>query len=145
MSDHIKGRRISSFISWSASFTMLSKTVFSTILLLFPITSSVAFPSHAPLAGLSTRQQDEAIAELSAQAVYPPPPPGPLEDNGTKLVHDKAHPWKPLRKGDIRGPCPGLNTLASHGVRVASILSFSRLNKFTVSTTRWCSDPGADR
>ncbi|KIJ31529.1 hypothetical protein M422DRAFT_185801, partial [Sphaerobolus stellatus SS14] len=32
-----------------------------------------------------------------------------------KLVNDKAHPWMPLREGDQRGPCPGLNTLASHG------------------------------
>lgn len=43
-------------------------------------------------------------------------PPGPLEFNGTKLVNDDKHPWMPLRTGDIRGPCPGLNTLASHGV-----------------------------
>jgi hypothetical protein len=50
--------------------------------------------------------------------VLPPNPPGPLEFNGTKLVNDRDHPWKPLQKGDIRGPCPGLNTLASHGVSV---------------------------
>ncbi|KAF8899578.1 heme-thiolate peroxidase [Gymnopilus junonius] len=33
----------------------------------------------------------------------------------SKLVNDAAHPWKPQAPGDIRGPCPGLNTLASHG------------------------------
>ena len=31
-------------------------------------------------------------------------------------LNDAAHPWMPLRANDIRGPCPGLNTLASHGV-----------------------------
>jgi len=44
-----------------------------------------------------------------------PPPPGPLEDTNAKLVNDFFHPWEPLREEDIRGPCPGLNTLASHG------------------------------
>jgi hypothetical protein len=46
----------------------------------------------------------------------PEPPPGPLIFNGTKLVHDEDHPWMPPGEDDIRGPCPGLNTLASHGV-----------------------------
>ncbi|RXW17544.1 heme-thiolate peroxidase [Candolleomyces aberdarensis] len=87
----------------------------SIVLLLSHITLSFAFPSYVSLGGLSEREQDEVVAELSGRAVFPPKPPGPLEYNGTKLVHDKAHPWKPLRKGDIRGPCPGLNTLASHG------------------------------
>jgi hypothetical protein len=54
---------------------------------------------------------------LATEAVYPPPPPPQMEFNGTKLVNDEAHPWMPLREGDVRGPCPGLNTLASHGVR----------------------------
>ncbi|TEB20273.1 aromatic peroxygenase precursor [Coprinellus micaceus] len=48
-------------------------------------------------------------------AVYPEPPPGPLELDGTKLVNDAAHPWRPTQPGDTRGPCPALNTLASHG------------------------------
>jgi len=42
-------------------------------------------------------------------------PPAPLNDTSTKLVNDDEHPWQPLKHGDIRGPCPGLNTLASHG------------------------------
>ncbi|KAJ2926139.1 heme-thiolate peroxidase, partial [Candolleomyces eurysporus] len=73
------------------------------------------FPSYHSLAGLSERDQDAAVESLSMEAVYPPSPPAPMAYNGTKLVHDKAHPWKPLMEGDIRGPCPGLNTLASHG------------------------------
>ncbi|KIJ31934.1 hypothetical protein M422DRAFT_185203 [Sphaerobolus stellatus SS14] len=36
-------------------------------------------------------------------------------DTSVKLVNDMDHPWMPLRPGDLRGPCPGLNTLASHG------------------------------
>ncbi|KAH9474945.1 Aromatic peroxygenase [Psilocybe cubensis] len=48
---------------------------------------------------------------------YSPPgkPPGPLKDTSSKLVNDARHPWKPVRPSDQRGPCPGLNTLASHG------------------------------
>lgn len=76
--------------------------------------SATAFPPYASLAGLPREELDKIIPTLN----YRPPgkPPGPLAFNGTKLVNDAKHPWKPLKKGDIRGPCPGLNTLASHGV-----------------------------
>ncbi|KAJ3505383.1 heme-thiolate peroxidase [Agrocybe chaxingu] len=73
----------------------------------------IAFPSHASLAGLSEQELDEIIPTLEIRE--PAQPPGPPEDTSAKLVNDKDHPWKPLRPGDIRGPCPGLNTLASHG------------------------------
>ncbi|KAJ2914371.1 heme-thiolate peroxidase, partial [Candolleomyces efflorescens] len=73
------------------------------------------FPSYRSLGGLSEREQNAAMDKLAQVAVYPPPPPPKMEYNGTKLVNDEAHPWMPLREGDIRGPCPGLNTLASHG------------------------------
>src|SRR6266511_3981551 len=75
----------------------------------------VALPSYSSLAGLSRHQLDAVISTLHFQE--PESPPGPLSDTSTKLVNDDAHPWKPLRPFDIRGPCPGLNTLASHGVR----------------------------
>jgi len=74
----------------------------------------VAFPSYGSLAGLHRRQLDALIPTL--QLREPESPPGSLFDASTKLVNDAAHPWKPLRPFDIRGPCPGLNTLASHGV-----------------------------
>ncbi|XP_006458748.1 hypothetical protein AGABI2DRAFT_190943 [Agaricus bisporus var. bisporus H97] len=45
----------------------------------------------------------------------PPPPPGPLEYGGVKLVNDADHPFIAPGPGDIRGPCPALNTLANHG------------------------------
>ncbi|KAJ3481539.1 hypothetical protein NLJ89_g12202 [Agrocybe chaxingu] len=76
-------------------------------------TRVVAFPAYASLAGLSERELNAIIPTLGARE--PAPPPGPLPDTSAKLVNDAAHPWKPLRPGDIRGPCPGLNTLASHG------------------------------
>ncbi|KAJ3510931.1 heme-thiolate peroxidase [Agrocybe chaxingu] len=73
----------------------------------------IALPSYASLSGLSERELDAILPTLEVRE--PAPPPGPLEDPSAKLVNDKAHPWKPLHPGDIRGPCPGLNTLASHG------------------------------
>ena len=76
---------------------------------------ATSFPSYGSLAGLSKSELEAIIPTLDIREVEPPP--GPLEFNGTKLVNDKDHPYQPLRKGDIRGPCPGLNTLASHGVR----------------------------
>lgn len=75
---------------------------------------AAAFPTYASLAGLPREELDKAVATLDYSP--PGPPPGPLEFNGTKLIHDAEHPWEPLKEGDIRGPCPGLNTLANHGV-----------------------------
>lgn len=75
--------------------------------------AAVAFPQHASLAGLSNEQIESIIPTLQIRDV--PPPPGPLNDTSPKLVNDRKHPWKALKPGDIRGPCPGLNTLASHG------------------------------
>ncbi|KIJ24316.1 hypothetical protein M422DRAFT_274941 [Sphaerobolus stellatus SS14] len=77
--------------------------------------TAFAFPQYGSLADLSDRELAEIIPRLNY--VKPTPPPGPLNDMTPKLVNDKAHPWMPLREGDQRGPCPGLNTLASHGVR----------------------------
>ncbi|KIJ35956.1 hypothetical protein M422DRAFT_180004 [Sphaerobolus stellatus SS14] len=74
---------------------------------------TVASPHYQSLSGLSERELAELIPRLNI--VTPPPPPAPPKDTSVKLVNDKAHPWMPLREGDIRGPCPGMNTLASHG------------------------------
>ncbi|TFK24483.1 Cloroperoxidase [Coprinopsis marcescibilis] len=74
---------------------------------------AVAFPQHASLAGLSERDFHFAMTKL--KAVVPASPPGPLRFDGSKLVFDKKHPWEAPRRGDLRGACPGLNTLASHG------------------------------
>lgn len=77
----------------------------------------VAFPAYGSLGGLSVAERDLIISTLKVRGAEPPP--GPLNDTSAKLVNDKDHPWMPLQPGDIRGPCPGLNTLASHGVRLA--------------------------
>jgi len=89
-------------------------TSFSVLLALASVIT--AFPSYGSLAGLSREELDQIIPTLNYQA--PPNPPGPPKDTSARLVNDAAHPWKPLGKDDIRGPCPGLNTLASHGVRL---------------------------
>jgi unspecific peroxygenase len=75
---------------------------------------AVAFPAHQSLAGLTRDELDKILPRLEYR--QPEQPPGPLNDTSVKLVNDEAHPWQPLREGDIRGVCPGLNTLASHGV-----------------------------
>jgi hypothetical protein len=85
------------------------------ILALVLVTKTVlSFPAYGSLAGLSDKELDYIIPTLQIRDSEPPP--GPLNDTSAKLVNDKDHPWKPLQPGDIRGPCPGLNTLASHGV-----------------------------
>ncbi|KAF5321470.1 hypothetical protein D9619_000406 [Psilocybe cf. subviscida] len=71
------------------------------------------FPAHGSLAGLSVRQLAEILPTLVPRALEPPP--GPLNDTSAKLGPDPAHPWIAAGPNDIRGPCPGLNTLASHG------------------------------
>lgn len=86
----------------------------STLLVLALASVVSAFPSYQSLAGLSQREVDHVVRSVEYRK--PPPPPGPLKDTSAKLVNDREHPWEPLKKGDIRGPCPGLNTLASHGV-----------------------------
>ena len=92
--------------------------------LIVPVFASIAaaFPSHVSLAGLSREELDIVVPALQARKVEPPP--GPLKYNGTKLVNDKDHPFMPAQPGDMRGPCPGLNTLASHGVCPECLFSF---------------------
>ncbi|EKM77858.1 hypothetical protein AGABI1DRAFT_76887 [Agaricus bisporus var. burnettii JB137-S8] len=51
----------------------------------------------------------------SLERVHPVPPPGPLAYGGTKLINDARHPFRAPGRNDIRGPCPALNALASHG------------------------------
>ncbi|KAJ2915557.1 heme-thiolate peroxidase, partial [Candolleomyces efflorescens] len=92
------------------------------VLGLATLSTSFAYP-NMPILDKNLMKRQE-VEESSAsrvgggrpgQGVDPPSPPGPLAFDGLKLVNDRAHPWRPLRKGDVRGPCPGLNTLASHG------------------------------
>ncbi|KIJ42636.1 hypothetical protein M422DRAFT_170825, partial [Sphaerobolus stellatus SS14] len=74
---------------------------------------TIAFPQYQSLGGLSQRELVQILPRFTP--VTPPAPPGPPNDTSVKLVNDEAHPYIPPRNGDMRGPCPGLNTLASHG------------------------------
>ncbi|KIJ42638.1 hypothetical protein M422DRAFT_85577, partial [Sphaerobolus stellatus SS14] len=74
---------------------------------------TAAFPQYQSLGGLSQRELVHILPRFTP--VTPPAPPGPPSDTSVKLVNDEAHPYIPPRNGDMRGPCPGLNTLASHG------------------------------
>lgn len=82
--------------------------------LLASLGAATAFPSHFPLAGLTQRELADIVPTLTARTLTAPP--GPLNDTRTKLVNTPAHPFIAPGKTDIRGPCPGLNTLANHGV-----------------------------
>ena len=87
-------------------------------LVVFAIASIAdSFSSYESLDGLSELELDAFISQVPLQKQFGEPVPGPLPFNGTKLVNDPAHPFKPPRPSDERGPCPGLNTLANHGVR----------------------------
>lgn len=107
------------------TLNMISRAfvVLTTLLFTFgTLSTSFAFPNGPELL---KRQEVESASSRTGGgfgAVNPPPPPGPPRFTGTKLVHDRAHPWRPLRNGDERGPCPGMNTLASHGVSSKSKL-----------------------
>lgn len=87
----------------------------STFLLLSSLYSQVAaFPAYGSLAGLSEREITEFARTVNVTGAQPAP--GPLADTSAKLIADAAHPYQAAGPDDIRGPCPGLNTLASHGV-----------------------------
>ncbi|KIJ50355.1 hypothetical protein M422DRAFT_245620 [Sphaerobolus stellatus SS14] len=88
---------------------------FATLLLFTLVRLAVAFPAYESLAGVNEREISEFIARNGVANI--PNPPGPLAkgQDGLKLVNDAAHPFIPAGPNDIRGPCPALNTLASHG------------------------------
>ena len=75
---------------------------------------ATAIPEWGSLAGLTEREIEAFVSTVKVTGAQPPPGPDP--DTNIKLVNDAAHPYKAPGPDDIRGPCPGLNTLASHGV-----------------------------
>jgi hypothetical protein len=95
---------------------MVRFAVLQAIVLAFASTVT-SIPQYGSLAGLSERELTDYISTLDLRALPGgvPRPPGPLAFTGTQLSNDAAHPFEPLQPGDQRGPCPALNTLASHG------------------------------
>ena len=98
-------------MSHSKFSCLLSLLVTSLVLNAF---STVAFPAYQSLAGMEERDLGGIIGALIPRR--PAPPPGPMAFLGSKLVNDAAHPFIAPKPTDMRGPCPGLNTLANHGV-----------------------------
>ncbi|KAJ2925817.1 heme-thiolate peroxidase, partial [Candolleomyces eurysporus] len=95
---------------------MISRPFFLLTTLLFLLSDSLAFPNYGDV--LKRGEVEGGASSRTGgpfRPVNPPSPPRPPRFTGAKLVHDRAHPWKPLRDGDVRGPCPGMNALASHG------------------------------
>ncbi|KAL0566849.1 Aromatic peroxygenase [Marasmius crinis-equi] len=87
----------------------------SLALIITPFTGTGAMPSlhYRSLAGLSGQELELILPRLE---VAPPENPPPAQsDTSAKLVDDADHPWQAPGPDDMRGPCPGLNTLASHG------------------------------
>ena len=79
-----------------------------------------AFSSYQSLAGMSNDEVYLFIrqyGEGSLSGAHLPPPP--QNDNSSKLVNDAQHPFMAPDPNDLRGPCPGLNTLANHGVSIS--------------------------
>ncbi|KAL9935788.1 hypothetical protein V8E36_005365 [Tilletia maclaganii] len=68
---------------------------------------------HRSFAGLSPEDVEQITARQAVVGALPAP--SPQSDTSSKLVFDSAHPCRKPRSSDIRGPCPGLNTLANHG------------------------------
>ncbi len=64
-----------------------------------------------PWHGLSRSELDAIIPTLERRA--PESPPGPLTDTSARLVLIRRILSFAPKATDIRGPCPGLNTLAS--------------------------------
>jgi unspecific peroxygenase len=97
-----------------AGFKLTSLLPVFTISCVLHSLNVAAFPAYRTLAGVEEHELSEILAGLIPRK--PAPPPEPLEFLGTKLVNDAAHPFIAPTETDMRGPCPGLNTLANHGV-----------------------------
>ena len=97
-------------MAYSKFSSLLSLLATSLVLNAFVVT---AFPTYGSLAGMEERDLGEILAALTPR--MPATPPGPMAFLGSKLVNDAAHPFIAPRPTDMRGPCPGLNTLANHG------------------------------
>jgi unspecific peroxygenase len=85
------------------------------VILLFSSFGVNAFSTYASLGGLRVQEIELFINDYGPFPGASPPPP-PATDTSLKLVNDANHPYQKPGPNDIRGPCPGLNTLASHGV-----------------------------
>ncbi|KAH7100961.1 heme-thiolate peroxidase [Auriculariales sp. MPI-PUGE-AT-0066] len=92
----------------SSPFLALTAAIFA------PLAQSMSIHPYDSLAGRSDAEV-AAFARSYPGAKGAVPVPPPIKDTHSKLVNDAKHPYKSLKRGDARGPCPGLNTLASHG------------------------------
>ncbi|KIJ42071.1 hypothetical protein M422DRAFT_171459 [Sphaerobolus stellatus SS14] len=96
---------------------------FATFLLLAIVRLAVAFPAYDSLIGLSEREINEYVTRNGVAEIPNPPLPLPKGQDGLKLVNDPAHPFIAAGPNDIRGPCPALNTLASHGREISEYVT----------------------
>ncbi|KZS95132.1 Cloroperoxidase [Sistotremastrum niveocremeum HHB9708] len=65
---------------------------------------ALAFPTHVARSEVQDGQTGVKIKL-----------PAPATDTSIKPIPDADHPFKAPGPNDLRGPCPGLNTMANHG------------------------------
>jgi len=92
-------------------------------LLVVGVSASAINEKRAPLQpwdSLAGRSQDDIedfIKRHGPAIVGAQPLPAQPKDTGMKLVNDRLHQYQAPKKGAKRGPCPGMNSMANHGVR----------------------------
>ncbi|KIJ56396.1 hypothetical protein M422DRAFT_239617 [Sphaerobolus stellatus SS14] len=96
---------------------------FSAIILITLIRLAVALPAPTNLLLGSARERSRSSLLTMGVAEMPNPPATLARGkDGFNLVNDAAHPFIVAGPNDIRGPCPALNTLASHGMIRARLM-----------------------
>ncbi|KAI9573992.1 hypothetical protein HD554DRAFT_2054429 [Boletus coccyginus] len=94
-------------------FFLLKMKLQNLVTLVALVPYALGFPEYRSLTGLSPEKVRVVVRTFSSTPSAQPVPP-PIKYTAAKLVYDAAHLFQPDQPGDIRGPCPGLNTLASH-------------------------------
>jgi len=70
------------------------------------------------LAGRSQDEIEDFIKRHGPAIVGAQPLPAQPTDTSKRLVHDANHQYIAPEPGFKRGPCPGMNSMSNHGVRL---------------------------
>ncbi|KIJ48558.1 hypothetical protein M422DRAFT_247407 [Sphaerobolus stellatus SS14] len=114
---------------------------FPAFLLLAIVHLVVAFPAYDSPVELTEREINEYVTRNGIAEIPNTPLPLPKGQDGLKLVNDPAHPFIAAGPNDIRGPCPTLNTLASHGAFLMNGNPLTNLMSIGMKTPLTGQDP----